>query len=140
MEYLIKTKSKKTEKVIELLMESFIEQLNLKNSKKIVLIEISRFCGDENDGLTTPLPGLDSYVISLKPGPWHSIGITLAHEMVHVKQLAKGTLKTENGKRYWRGQLYRKNIKYLDSPWELDAFSKQEILFRRALESKFKRR
>lgn len=140
MEYLIKTKSKKTKKLIELLMESFIDQLKLRNSKKVVLVEVSRYSGKDNDGMTIPLPDLDSYIITLKPGTWHHMGITLAHEMVHVKQMAKGILKSENGKKYWRGKCYNTKVKYLDSPWELDAFSKQEILLRRALEVKPKRK
>jgi hypothetical protein len=62
------------------------------------------------------------------------MGVTLAHEMVHVKQLAKGTLKVKNGVKYWCGKRYSKNAKYLNTPWELEAFARQEILFRRAID------
>jgi hypothetical protein len=62
------------------------------------------------------------------------MGVTLAHEMVHVRQMAKGILKVENGVNYWRGKKYGKKTKYLDMPWEQDAFSKQELIFRRAVE------
>jgi hypothetical protein len=34
----------------------------------------------------------------------------------------------------WKGKRYSKKTKYLDMPWEIDAFSKQELLLRRALE------
>jgi len=54
--------------------------------------------------------------------------------MVHVKQFAKGQLRTEGQVRYWNGKRYRKNTKYLDQPWEQEAFARQEILFRRAIE------
>ena len=61
----------------------------------------------------------------------------LAHEMVHVRQLAKGIMKfAPNEVRYWKGKRYTKKTKYLDMPWELDAFSKQEILLRRAIDTK----
>ena len=62
-----------------------------------------------------------------------SIGITLAHEMVHVRQMAKGILKIKNGVNYWCGKRYTKRTKYLDQPWEQDAFARQEIVFRKAI-------
>ncbi len=132
MEYLIKTRSKKTKVFIDSIMPALIKQLGLGSSRKFVLIEICKLDGD--NGLTVPLPGLDSYVIALKPSKWQELGITLAHEMVHVKQMAKGTLKVEGGNTWWRGKKYSKRTKYLDMPWEIDAFARQELLFRRALE------
>lgn len=62
--------------------------------------------------------------------------LTLAHEMVHVKQIAKGTLKyfIENGEEVaiWRGKhVDTTKMLYVDRPWELEAYSKQEILVRR---------
>jgi len=56
--------------------------------------------------------------------------------MVHVKQLAKGTLKPlGSGVNIWAGKKYSKKTKYLDMPWELDAFARQEIILRRAIEN-----
>lgn len=132
MEFVVKTRSKKTKKFIDSIMPSLIKQLGLSNSRKFVLIELCRLKSDK--GLTTPLPGLDSYVIALNPAKWEELGVTLAHEMVHVKQLAKGILKAQGGTKWWRGKKYTKRTKYLDMPWEIDAFTKQELLFRRALE------
>jgi hypothetical protein len=61
--------------------------------------------------------------------------MTLAHELVHVKQMAKGILKsTKNGSQIWAGKKYSKRTKYLDRPWEIEAFSKQELILRRAFE------
>ena len=60
---------------------------------------------------------------------------TLAHEMVHVKQLAKGTQKTrKTGSYIWAGKRYSKKTEYLSTPWEIEAFSKQELILRRAFE------
>lgn len=135
MQYTVKSRSKKCKIIVEAILPSIIKQLNLTTSKKFLLVEISKKdAGEGNDGCTVALPALDAFVISLKPGKAHEVGITLAHEMVHVKQLARGTLKTVNGVRYWRGQRYSKRTKYMNSPWELEAFAKQEILFRRAIE------
>lgn len=132
MEYLVRTRSKRTKAFIESLMPSMIHQLGLENSRKFLLIDVCKLNGD--NGITTPMPGLDSYVVALNPAKWQSLGVTLAHEMVHVKQLAKGTLRAEGGNKWWRGKKYSKRTKYLDMPWELDAFAQQEIIFRRALE------
>ena len=132
MEYQIKSRSKRTKKFLETILPSMIRQLGLENSRKFLLVDVCNLDGDQ--GLTTPLPGLDSFVVALKPAKWEQIGLTLAHEMVHVKQLAKGYLRAEGGSKWWHGKKYSKRTKYLDMPWELDAFSKQEIIFRRALE------
>jgi hypothetical protein len=132
MEYIVKTRSKKTKRFIDSIMPSMIRQLGLENSRKFLLIDICRLDGD--NGITTPLNGLDTYVIALNPAKWQTLGITLAHEMVHVRQLAKGILKADGGHKWWRGKKYSKRTKYLDMPWELDAFAQQEIIFRRALE------
>ena len=132
MEYLVKSRSKQTKKFINAVLQSMIRQLGLEHSRKFLLIDVCRLQKDK--GLTTPLTGLDSYVIALHPAKWQELGITLAHEMVHVKQLAKGTLKSEGGNKWWRGKKYSKRTKYLDMPWEIDAFARQELIFRRSLE------
>lgn len=59
---------------------------------------------------------------------------TVAHEMIHVKQLAKGQLQYEmrRGKEValWCGKKYD-HLHYYDKPWEKEAFSKSEVLGRR---------
>jgi hypothetical protein len=51
-----------------------------------------------------------------------------------VAQFAKGTLQvTPKGKR-WKGKFHGLNVAYLQQPWEIDAFAKQELIFRRAIE------
>ena len=80
-------------------MPNLIGQLGLQNSKKFVLIEIGRNITDGHHGCTIPLNGLDSYIISIDMLRLQDIGVTLAHEMVHVKQLAKGLLKAVKGQK-----------------------------------------
>jgi uncharacterized protein YjaZ len=60
--------------------------------------------------------------------------MTLAHEMVHVKQLSKGLLKQKRSGNIWLGKMYSNKTPYLDMPWEIEAFSKQELILRRAFE------
>lgn len=51
---------------------------------------------------------------------------TLAHEMVHAKQLAFGQMKVVDGKYYWLGKKCKADV--YTSPWELEAFGKERIL------------
>ena len=56
---------------------------------------------------------------------------TLAHEMVHVKQIARGQYRSEpsrNGKhkRFWLGKQVA--VSYLKRPWELEAFRMEDVL------------
>ena len=50
---------------------------------------------------------------------------TVAHEMVHVKQYARGEL-TE---RSWQGKLVKPNQEYWDHPWEIEAHGRETGLF-----------
>jgi len=136
MEFQVQSRSPTLKRYVEALMPSLIKQLKLERSRKFVLIEIAKGITPDATGSTTNLPGLDSYVIALKPQKWADLGSTLAHEMVHVKQFAKGHFQIVNGTNFWKGKKITKRVKYLDLPWEIEAFSKQEILFRKAVESK----
>ncbi len=134
MEYAVQSRSKRTKEFIEGILPSLIKQLRLKRSKKLLFVKIVRNNLDDNDGLTSYLEQFGAIVVLLKPQSLERLGVTLAHEMVHVKQIANGTLKTVKGVNYWNGKRYNKKTKYLDMPWEVEAFSKQELLFRRAID------
>ena len=130
MQYLVEGYPNKA-KFVKAILPSIIKQLGLTNSRKSLLIRIAREC--EGMGMTVPLHGLDSYVVIIKPMKLKDIGLTLAHEMVHVRQMAKGILKMHKGNTYWNGKKYSKKTPYLDQPWEQDAFARQEIIFRKAI-------
>lgn len=54
--------------------------------------------------------------------------ITLAHEMVHVKQFAKGELNPANDK--WKGESVDiDTVEYSDLPWEVEASSLEFALY-----------
>jgi hypothetical protein len=56
----------------------------------------------------------------------------IAHEMVHVKQIAKGQLRLDSKSRQtWLGQ--RVNTVYHERPWEQEAFARERLLAARAL-------
>jgi len=53
----------------------------------------------------------------------------VAHEMVHVKQLALGERHDKRGRIYWRG-VDMTEANYEDSPWEIDAYAREDLLFK----------
>tara|TARA_Y100000310_G_scaffold76257_1_gene72706 strand:- start:10664 stop:11149 length:486 start_codon:yes stop_codon:yes gene_type:complete len=61
-----------------------------------------------------------------------NILMTLMHEMVHVKQYAKGEMMEycKNGMiRYHKTKYDENNIDYWDEPWEIEAYGRQLGLF-----------
>ena len=66
-----------------------------------------------------------------------NILITLAHEMVHVKQWAKGEMyeyAEQDMVRFNKTKFNMANINYWDYPWEIEAFGRQLGLFVRFCE------
>ena len=56
---------------------------------------------------------------------------TIAHEMVHVKQYARGELYQGSriAKHRWQGKWLDKNPDYWDQPWEIEAHGRECGLF-----------
>jgi hypothetical protein len=123
----------RTRRFIEAVLPSMLTQLGLDSSRKFLMIKTDNDMSDQ--GTTVPMTGVDTYLVVLKPRRnLLELGVTLAHELVHVRQLAKGILQiTPRGKK-WRGKFYSKRTPYLDQPWEQDAFARQELVFRRAID------
>lgn len=141
MEYKVEANSTKVQKFLDAIMPSIIEQLGLTNSRKAVLVKVTSDFQEGMEGATLNMEFADCYLVLIKPAKrvtklsLLSMALTLAHEMVHVRQLAKGMMKfLPNNERIWMGKRYSKKTKYLDMPWELDAFARQEIVLRKAIE------
>lgn len=134
MQFQVQTRSKAKKNFISWLLPSIIRQVGLANSKSAVLITLqSDF---EDHGVAIPLPGLHMYLVVINSkSTLNELALTLSHEMVHVAQMARGIMKpAPRGATLWAGRLYPKSTPYMDRPWELAAFSRQEIIMRRALE------
>ena len=132
MEYHIEAGAK-TRRYIESVMPSMLTQLGLNRSRKLLVVKVDSDL--DAQGTTIPLTGIDTFLVVLKPTRnWVNLGVTLAHELTHVAQFAKGHLKPTAKGTMWKGRLYKRNHPYLDQPWEIQAFAKQEIVFRRAIE------
>ena len=141
MEYLVEATNPNVSKFLDSLMPSMIEQLGLGRSRRAVLIKVTDEIEEGMQGATLNIEIADCYLVLIKQpkrvnkASLLEMGTTLAHEMVHVRQLAKGLMKfLPNQARIWMGKRYNKRTHYLDQPWELDAFARQEILFRKAIE------
>jgi len=141
MEFAVEAANKKSQKFLDSLMSSIIDQLGLTNSRKAVLVKVTNEIPTGMEGATLHIAVAECYLVLIKPPKRLTkasllyMALTLTHEMVHVRQLAKGQMKflPKNG-RVWMGKTYSKKTKYLDQPWELDAFARQEIVLRRAIE------
>jgi hypothetical protein len=132
MEYHIEA-GLKTGRYIEAVLPSMLTQLGLNRSRKLLMIKVDPELAEM--GTTIPLTGIDTFLVVLKPTRnWMNLGVTLAHELTHVAQFAKGLLKPTAKGRTWKGKFYKADHPYLDQPWEIQAFAKQEIVFRRAIE------
>jgi hypothetical protein len=141
MEYLVEATNPKVSLFLDSLMPSMIEQLGLNRSRRAVLIKVTDEIEEGMQGATLNIEIADCYLVLIKQpkritkASLLEMGTTLAHEMVHVRQLAKGLMKfLPNQARIWMGKRYNKRTHYLDQPWELDAFARQEIVFRKAIE------
>jgi hypothetical protein len=141
VEYLVEAENEHARKFIDSLMPSMIEQLGLSRSRRAVLVKVTDDIEEGMQGATLDIKIADCYLVLIKQpkrvtkASLLDMGTTLAHEMVHVRQLAKGLMKfLPNQSRIWMGKRYTKKTHYLDQPWELDAFARQEIVFRKAIE------
>ena len=82
-------------------------------------------------GYTVPIDMLDSYVVIIKPSlSIKDIGLTLAHEMVHVKQYFRKELDGSNCRFKWKGR-NADGYKYENQPWEREAFRRESDLYQK---------
>jgi hypothetical protein len=136
MEFAVEARSPRAKEFLEHMIPEMIEQLGLARYNKALLVRVERKVDEENsDGVTVPLPGLNAIVVAVRSTrDLTKLGATVAHEMVHVKQIASGKLKTVKSKIQWNGKLFKASTPYLSRPWEVEAFQRQELIFRRAIE------
>ena len=57
--------------------------------------------------------------------------LSLAHEMVHVKQFTRKELRHTDSinRQLWRGKRYNTKNRYYDLPWEIEAYGRELGLF-----------
>lgn len=133
MKIIAYSRSKNKEKFIKAAAKFYIKLLNLQQSRYTVYIA-TRPHLKKTDGARGIAAKVDKkeIVIGIDSSlPIAQTLLTLAHEMVHVKQIARGQYKSEiakNGRvlRYWCGK--KVVADYFDRPWEIEAFKREGIL------------
>jgi len=111
----------------------YAKTLNLTNSKYLLSIQtIPGFVKERGMRGAITKVGERELAIALDSRLSHEqLFCTLAHEMVHAKQYARGQLKIYDKRNgdfgfKWMGQ--RCDSDYLDCPWEVEAFSRERVL------------
>lgn len=88
------------------------------------------------DGTCLQLDNYDYEIEINKNISFECMMITLAHEMIHLKQYATKELKSKivkgNEVDVWKGVKY-KNMKYNDQPWEQEATDLEQELYHKFL-------
>lgn len=124
-------------KLLKLAAQSFADKLlspQLEKNIQVTIkihdrLEAGGFCDFEEEGL--PSPRSFKIDICRTKKKIHMFSV-LAHEMVHLKQMAKGEMKDKYVKsRYvtvWRGDWYEDDVSYWDQPWELEAYGLENSL------------
>jgi hypothetical protein len=115
----------------------FAEELNITKSKyKVCIVTDPTLKAEGNNGLCARTGEREISIALYSRLSLSKMLYTLAHEMVHVKQMAKGqytyTRKGRTFKQYWLGK--RVKASYLDRPWEIEAFQRENLLVEKLLE------
>lgn len=133
MEIQIITRSPAKRALLQAVTALYAQLLKLENSKFSVVVSLVPSFAKET-GMNGAACLVEDKVVAVAIDsrlPMEQMLITLAHEMVHVKQRAKGQLKSRINRKgevvvSWMGRDY--NTNYFDSPWELEAFSRERIM------------
>lgn len=131
MNFLVDMRKSDRKEFIEGLVQLFIRELKLENSKVELMVFTKKGFEKETGAAGMVYPYSDALItmdIDSQLTPERLVDV-LSHEMVHVKQLAKGQLKYKGKKLYWKGKFVNhKKMSYYDHPWEHEAWKNQKIL------------
>ena len=106
------------EALVHVACRNFAKQLGISRLKTEIQIRMHHnlFVAEGCEGLCEPV-GKRLFILDVALyGNWLS---TLAHEMVHVRQFARGELNSSLTQ--WKSNKYCDNIEYWDQPWEKEA-------------------
>ena len=131
MNYVVDMRKSDRKDFIEGVVQLFIRELKLSTSKKELIIFTKKGFEKETGAAGMVYP-YDENIITMdidsQLTPERLVDV-LSHEMVHVKQLAKGQLKYKGKKIYWKGNFVNhKKLSYYDHPWEHEAWKNQKLL------------
>lgn len=104
---------------IVLAVKSFAKQLGIGRLKNNIVVQLHHKVFMKNDGTQALCESLDQRNFVIDVCMYSNWVVNLAHEMVHVKQFARGEL--DSGLTSWKSNKYCANIEYWDQPWEKEA-------------------
>lgn len=126
-----KFNNRKLSSILRTATKFYIEQLLPNHKHNLFKIDIIGVKNLEADGTFEKI-ATNRYAIELKLGlDIEMMLLTLAHELVHLKQYATNELRSRviGGQLVdiWKGKRYR-NLHYDDQPWEIEALQKEQDL------------
>jgi hypothetical protein len=135
MNFEVNGRSKTRSNFLKQLATFYIKELKLTKSKYDLSIFLEpKLCKNQAvDGLVFRLHDSTHVIMILDSAMSVQDTVkTFAHEMVHVKQIARGQMsfkKKRNGSSdvVWMGKVHKKHDIY-ESPWEIEAYSKELVL------------
>ena len=119
---------------VEELLQFIANILNIKDDVKLTVAYndslLNRLSGDIQYSalLCNPLP--KTYYLHIKTSA--NLKSVLCHEMIHLQQYERGDLSMNSDYTQitWKGKLYDSKCDYNKRPWEIEAFSKQNELWK----------
>jgi len=131
MDIQINIRNSGTKEFIGMAVKFFEQELKLKNSnwKLDVITRRGMRLEDGTRGSVTYAGPKYLFMVLDSGLDIERLVLTIAHEMVHVKQYARGQIRHKFGSKtyYWMGKkVVRKQ--YYEQPWEIEAFSKERVL------------
>ena len=128
------SKSKNRKIVIEHLAKFYVKKLKLRKSK-FTLTVVTTLTFLKRHGFAGAVYLIDDKkLVMMLDSRLKVVDLikTTAHEMIHVKQYARGQLKsrvTRSGKLLYSWMGNQCNKRYYDRPWEIEAFSRERLLY-----------
>lgn len=131
MKLLVNMRKSDTKDLIESCVNFYAKELNIKDSNFALIVNSRKGLMKNADcrGVAYVVAGrifgldIDSKLTV------ETLIEVLAHEMVHIKQFARGQVKYKGRSMYWLGKkVVKSKINYFDQPWEHDAWAKERIL------------
>lgn len=129
---------------IEELITFAIKELGVEHIEEITLIYNEKLLDKLSKDveycalLYSPMP--NHYVLYAREGALSQY--VLCHELIHLHQYDRGDLKISEDftKIYWKGDIFNNSIQYDQREWEIEAFSKQNKLWRKFKQMKRKQK
>ena len=101
-------------------VRNFAQQLGISRLKMNVHVKVhNKVFVEPNEFIEGLCESIDERTFVIDIAMFSNWVVNLAHEMVHVKQFARGEL--DSGLSRWKSNRHAGHIEYWDQPWEKEA-------------------